>query len=1155
MDLIRSLGIVTSDTDPVSRQKQLRRYINLKLAAMGQPTYGDRSFLNVAHDLLESYRERTRLLTGTLTPADQRLQTWLEGYLADSGCDSIPRLPSDTFVLDRHSLARELSLPPDSNEYHSNYVESYRVTQGVLHNPLHDRRTTKGVFHIAEGGLPIPADKKAVPKATFANLLKAALTPPDDIMQLPFTSTSEEKASCWASLLLRPTVCPEVPDVSPEKSLEVRFFAPGSLVSNLDFVESIFGNAGAPYLPENDAALDVEHWTGHTGCVILAPHIRGLRKKDLGLPPFKKANKRQKADGMCYKEDDELYNDGLPFKICARNEDGVIVTLIADNYFGYCKKEVKTQISFSSNLYGATEEEHAGGALAFASYSLGEMYCQHQDAMTHTFADATALFSSMMDIQSNGYAIDKKYPNIIYIQEDAIIYRDKQSIEWVHLGQKQKLPLLAAHTYVYPSGFKVRMEKHTAAPSWRLVGTVSEGVFCHKPCTVSGGGKSEISKSISDAIIYGPIFTADMEKDFDIIDELFKRDYSDRLLEKFRPDYSDKPSRPLLSQKRSLGSVIKLFTPSPNEFTDEYNAWLETIPSHITAMLFIIKRFYADSWEDNWRMFFNVDTVNGGPGHELRFMGRKLVANYLRIGVSTNGSWRTHKLRQDFMPADKIQMEDDISVSTIVNTNTLHNVYAEFDLPSCKLVTNCENRFFQRPDEAIVRGFDKQAESDLAGFGGHSVFISNYKPMTQTESQELVQNSVDFSAWTQPMQDLIKKTAENEEEGHEDTFVVSSAHPRIVNGKPTKNPRYLQTSEKLLDQRDSYIAEVGARLKRRVPVNKQVINPVNVVLPGRRNNPAEPGIRPLAVYNPIHYQELPELFMDFICSLTGKSPSTTGAGSEGALTKGPFNALRATADLNNALLGFILCGYQGFSSAAGYVGHERRVDHDVSLLIPELWCRLHPHEYEPQSLIADGHLEKLEDFEHDGQMVHASRLGYRITTKFLHTFFGRLFDQPSEVFDDIMLKPELQSLENFADGINNIVEAQQRVAQKYLDDGSVEEACPPLRALLHIMATGSYEGKTITDSEVRDLFTRESVLNSEWYAQRLRTKQQRDSKLWERHCNALSSFLERTSHTDEAERLNVHQRLAEAKEKLEEIDSASYLENLSGTLGAHPMGA
>jgi hypothetical protein len=41
-------------------------------------------------------------------------------------------------------------------------------------------------------------------------------------------------------------------------------------------------------------------------------------------------------------------------------------TIIADNYFGYCKKEVKTQISFSANLYGWAEEEHAGGAVAFA---------------------------------------------------------------------------------------------------------------------------------------------------------------------------------------------------------------------------------------------------------------------------------------------------------------------------------------------------------------------------------------------------------------------------------------------------------------------------------------------------------------------------------------------------------------------------------------------------------------------------------------------------------------------------------------------------------------------------------------------------------------------------------------------------------------------
>jgi len=51
-----------------------------------------------------------------------------------------------------------------------------------LHNPANDRRTTKGSFHIAEGGLPIPGDKKAVPKITYARLLNSALNPPEEIM-------------------------------------------------------------------------------------------------------------------------------------------------------------------------------------------------------------------------------------------------------------------------------------------------------------------------------------------------------------------------------------------------------------------------------------------------------------------------------------------------------------------------------------------------------------------------------------------------------------------------------------------------------------------------------------------------------------------------------------------------------------------------------------------------------------------------------------------------------------------------------------------------------------------------------------------------------------------------------------------------------------
>ena len=47
----------------------------------------------------------------------------------------------------------------------------------------------------------------------------------------------------------------------------------------------------------------------------------------------------------------ELYNDGVAFKITARDTSGVIVTIISDNYFGYCKKEVKTQLSYLSLIH------------------------------------------------------------------------------------------------------------------------------------------------------------------------------------------------------------------------------------------------------------------------------------------------------------------------------------------------------------------------------------------------------------------------------------------------------------------------------------------------------------------------------------------------------------------------------------------------------------------------------------------------------------------------------------------------------------------------------------------------------------------------------------------------------------------------------------
>ena len=293
--------------------------------------------------------------------------------------------------------------------------------------------------------------------------------------------------------------------------------------------------------------------------------------------------------------------------------------------------------------------------------------------------------------------------------------------------------------------------------------------------------------------------------------------------------------------------------------------------------------------------------------------------------------------------------------------------------------------------------------------------------------------------------------------------------------------------------------------------------------------------------------------MDYICSLTGTSPSTTGAGSEGALTKGPFNALAATADLNNALVSMLLTGYAGFSSAAGFIGPRYRVDHDISLLIPEIWCRLFPHERDPRRLIEAGHLEPVRDFEFAGKHVLASRLGYRITAKFVHTFFGRVFDNPTAVFTDEILQPETQDLAVFADGVNNIVEAQQRVAETYFADGTVDDACPPLRALLHIMAYGQYEGKDARHPEIRGLFTREALLASDWYHERLVVKQHRDIALWERHVRSLSEFLGRAGHRDEAERLGIPARLDHARRELERVSALDYLSALTGTIGADPI--
>ncbi|MFO0892364.1 MAG: hypothetical protein U0790_24895, partial [Isosphaeraceae bacterium] len=1071
--------------------------------------------------------------TGDRAAIDRRIEEFLNQHFSDLKLAAPLRLPAESLVLPRHGIARELSLPEDEDHYQNEHVGSFRLRNGVLHNPRSDRRTTQGTFHIVEGGLPIPGDKKAVPRPVFAELFRHAVAPSAGLLTIPYTAGRDRPLRTFVSLLLRPLVCPEVPGVCPGKTMEVHFFAPGGLVSNLDFVESIFGNAGDPYLPENDAGLDVEHWTGHTGCVILAPELTGLTKQGLGLPHWDDATERQRRDEMCWRDPGELYNGGNAFKLTCRSSAGVIVTLIADNYYGYCKKEVKTQISYAANLLGNVEEEHAGGTLAFASYSLGyDFDASKYRGNGQTLADVIRENAETIDPQPEGHAVDRQFPDLVYVPGDARVSISRLQVWWGREGSESAIPLEPGKVYMTPSGYKLHLEKHPGAASWRLIGTVAEGIFCHKPCTVSGGGKSEISKSLRDYMIYGPIFVADVEKDFELVQQIFDRDYSDRWKPGRAPDYAARASRPVLSSLRSLGSVIKLLTPS-DDYTDEYNQWLGSFPNYIFPIVFIIKRFAPQEVVGHWREMFGVDTVNGFPGHELKAFGRKLVGTYLRVGVLSSQGWRTFKLRQDFIAAAKVQAEDDITASTVVPADQL--VVRPPGLPagSYKFAENCESRLFQRPDDAIHRGLDRQTEADLARPDN---FLSNFEPLTSGQARAIVDRVTEFDDFTEPMQRLLRAAAESRS-----GYVACSANPRLVDGQPSKNPRYLQTRPDLVNPFPRYVAERGMRLARKLEGRTPLAVPVDAVLVGRRNNPPDPahGIRPLAVYGPIHYQELPELFMDFICSLTGKSPSTTGAGSEGALTKGPFNALRPIIDLNAALVSYILTGLGGFSTAAGYVGPRMRVDHDISLLIPEIWCRLTAAERDPAFLIANEYLEPVRDLEHRGQLIRASRLGYRITPKFARVFLGRVFDHPARVFPEEMLRPETQDLEAFVDGVLNITEAQQRVARQYFEDRSIDDACPPLRALLGIMADGQFEGKDVRHPDIRAMFTREALLSSRWYQERLAAKQAHDQTLWKRHLASIKAALDDLrDHADSLHELERRRKIACAQ--LETVSDPAY---------------
>ena len=143
-----------------------------------------------------------------------------------------------------------------------------------------------------------------------------------------------------------------------------------------------------------------------------------------------------------------------------------------------------------------------------------------------------------------------------------------------------------------------------------------------------------------------------------------------------------------------------------------------------------------------------------------------------------------------------------------------------------------------------------------------------------------------------------------------------------------------------------------------------------------------------------------------------------------------------------------------------------------------------------------------------------------------------------------MLRPELQDMDTFVEGMDNMVGAHKRAAEAYFEDGSIEGACPPLKALLYIMKDGNYQGKTLEDPEIRNLFNSETIKNSEWYYERLLTRQQIETNTLQNVINSL----QKRAETDKS----INDELNNVRATLKQVKSIGYLKSIVGTIGADP---
>ena len=84
------------------------------------------------------------------------------------------------------------------------------------------------------------------------------------------------------------------------------------------------------------------------------------------------------------------------------------------------------------------------------------------------------------------------------------------------------------------------------------------------------------------------------------------------------------------------------------------------------------------------------------------------------------------------------------------------------------------------------------------------------------------------------------------------------------------------------------------------------------------------------------------------------------------------------------------------------------------------------------------------------------------------------------------------------------------------------------------------------------MFTRESLLESDWYRERLLNKQLSEIALFQKHVRYLKNYLNDSRHLNDTEEKEIQEKLKGAEERLKYLKSTEYLKSLEGTIGLDP---